>query len=49
MVALGAMAKCTGALALTEAEDILKKFFPADKHKFIPMNVNAIRAGYDAV
>jgi 2-oxoglutarate ferredoxin oxidoreductase subunit gamma len=43
------MAKLTGALALTEVEEILKKFFPADKHKFIPMNVKAIRAGFDAV
>jgi 2-oxoglutarate ferredoxin oxidoreductase subunit gamma len=49
MVALGAMAKCTGALALTDVEEILKKFFPPDKHKFIPMNVKAIRAGFQAV
>ncbi|MDR1142914.1 MAG: 2-oxoacid:acceptor oxidoreductase family protein, partial [Spirochaetaceae bacterium] len=49
MVALGAMAKLTGALALTEVEEILKKFFPADKHRFIPMNVKAIRAGFEAV
>ncbi|MDR2767576.1 MAG: 2-oxoacid:acceptor oxidoreductase family protein [Treponema sp.] len=49
MVALGAMAKLTGALALTEIEDILKHFFSPDKHKFIPMNVEAIRAGYGAV
>ncbi|MDR0402129.1 MAG: 2-oxoacid:acceptor oxidoreductase family protein [Treponema sp.] len=49
MVALGAMAKLTGALALTEVEEILKNFFSADKHKFIPMNIKAIRAGYDAV
>jgi 2-oxoglutarate ferredoxin oxidoreductase subunit gamma len=49
MVALGAMAKLTGALALTEVEDILKHFFSPDKHKFIPLNVEAIRAGYNAV
>ena len=49
MVALGAVARLTGALALTDIEEILKKFFSPDKHKFIPMNVNAIRAGYDAV
>jgi 2-oxoglutarate ferredoxin oxidoreductase subunit gamma len=49
MVALGAMAKLTGALALSEAEDILKKFFSPDKHRFIPMNVEAIKAGYGAV
>jgi 2-oxoglutarate ferredoxin oxidoreductase subunit gamma len=49
MVALGAMARLTGALKLTEIEAILKNFFTPDKHKFIPMNVNAIRAGCDAV
>ena len=49
MVALGAVAKCTGALQLTEIENILKKFFPDDKHRFVPMNVEAIRTGYDAV
>jgi 2-oxoglutarate ferredoxin oxidoreductase subunit gamma len=49
MVALGAMAKLTGALALTEVEDILKHFFSPDKHKFIPMNVQAIKAGMGAV
>jgi 2-oxoglutarate ferredoxin oxidoreductase subunit gamma len=49
MVALGAMAKLTGALALTEIEAILRNFFPPDKHKFIPKNVEAIRAGYNAV
>jgi 2-oxoglutarate ferredoxin oxidoreductase subunit gamma len=49
MVALGAMAKLTGALKLTEIEDILKHFFSPDKHKFVPMNVDAIRAGFDAV
>jgi 2-oxoglutarate ferredoxin oxidoreductase subunit gamma len=49
MVALGALAKLTGALALTEIEGILKNFFSPDKHKFIPMNVEAIRAGFGAV
>ena len=49
MVALGAVAKCTGALKLTEVETILKKFFPPDKHHFVSMNVEAIRAGYGAV
>ncbi|MDL2229905.1 2-oxoacid:acceptor oxidoreductase family protein [Treponema sp. OttesenSCG-928-L16] len=49
MVALGAMAKLTGALSLAEAEPILKAFFPEDKHKFIPMNIQAIKAGYEAV
>ncbi|MDR2759859.1 MAG: 2-oxoacid:acceptor oxidoreductase family protein [Spirochaetaceae bacterium] len=49
MVALGAMAKLTGALAITEIEGILKKFFSPDKHQFIPLNVEAIQAGYRAV
>jgi len=49
MVALGAMAKLTGALVLTDIEGILKKFFPADKQQFVPMNIKAIQSGYDAV
>ena len=49
MVALGAMAKLTGALILTDIEGILRKFFPADKHQYIPMNIKAIKAGYEAV
>ena len=49
MVALGAMARLTGALALTDIETILKNFFPPDKHSFIPKNTEAIRAGYEAV
>jgi 2-oxoglutarate ferredoxin oxidoreductase subunit gamma len=49
MVALGAMAKLTKALKLTDIEGILKKFFPPDKHQFIPMNVKAIEAGYNAI
>jgi 2-oxoglutarate ferredoxin oxidoreductase subunit gamma len=49
MVALGALAKLTGALELAEIEGILKKFFPPDKHHFIPKNVEAIRAGAGAV
>ena len=49
MVALGAMARLTGALSLTDTEDILKKFFSPDKHKFVPMNVEAIRAGFEVV
>jgi 2-oxoglutarate ferredoxin oxidoreductase subunit gamma len=49
MVTLGAMAKLTNALHLTDIEGILKKFFPADKHQFIPMNIQAIQAGYKAV
>ncbi|MDR1587343.1 MAG: 2-oxoacid:acceptor oxidoreductase family protein [Treponema sp.] len=49
MVALGAMAKLTGALSIGDIEGILKKFFSADKHRFIPMNVQAIQAGFNAV
>jgi len=49
MVALGAMAKLTGALDLASVEKILKKFFPVNKHKFVPMNVEAIKAGMAAV
>ena len=49
MVALGAMAKATGALKLTEIETILKKFFPPNKHKFVPENIEAIRAGFEAI
>jgi 2-oxoglutarate ferredoxin oxidoreductase subunit gamma len=49
MVALGALAKLTGALALSEAEGILGNFFTPDKHKYIPMNLEAIRAGFGAV
>ncbi|MDR2149724.1 MAG: 2-oxoacid:acceptor oxidoreductase family protein [Spirochaetaceae bacterium] len=49
MVALGALAKLTGALALTDIEAILKNFFPPDKHKFIQANVAAIQVGFAAV
>jgi len=49
MVALGALAKLTGALKLSDTERILKKFFPETKHKFIPMNLEAIQAGFKAV
>jgi 2-oxoglutarate ferredoxin oxidoreductase subunit gamma len=43
------MAKLTNALHLTDIEGILKKFFPVDKHQFIPMNIQAMQAGYKAV
>jgi 2-oxoglutarate ferredoxin oxidoreductase subunit gamma len=46
MVALGAMAKLTGALHLSDIEGILRNFFPPDKHQFISMNVQAIQSGY---
>ena len=49
MVALGAMAKLTGALSLGGIEEILRNFFPPDKHQFLPLNVQAIDAGAQAV
>jgi 2-oxoglutarate ferredoxin oxidoreductase subunit gamma len=49
MVALGAIAKLTGAFSIVRVEDILKKFFSPDKHQFIPMNVQAINSGAEAV
>jgi 2-oxoglutarate ferredoxin oxidoreductase subunit gamma len=49
MVALGAMAKLTGALGIDAIEPILENFFEEDKRKFVPLNVEAIRAGFNAV
>ena len=49
MVALGALAQLTGAFSLSRIEEILRKFFSEDKHRFIPMNVQAIQAGAKAV
>jgi 2-oxoglutarate ferredoxin oxidoreductase subunit gamma len=49
MVALGALARLTGVLALTEIEAILKAFFPLSKHQFIPSNIRAIEAGWESV
>jgi 2-oxoglutarate ferredoxin oxidoreductase subunit gamma len=48
MVALGAMAKLTGALSLDKAEEILREYFP-DKPQLLPMNLQAIEAGQKAV
>jgi 2-oxoglutarate ferredoxin oxidoreductase subunit gamma len=48
MVAMGAIARLTNALRLAEIETILKEFFPPDKHKFLPLNVEAIKAGWNA-
>ena len=45
MVALGALIKITGFLKLADIDSVLKGFFSEDKHKFIPENVQAIRAG----
>ncbi|MDR2517795.1 MAG: 2-oxoacid:acceptor oxidoreductase family protein [Spirochaetaceae bacterium] len=49
MVALGAMARLTAALHLTDIEAILTHFFPEDKQRFVPKNAEAVKAGYDAV
>ena len=49
MVALGALARLTGALDITGIEEILQNFFPPDKHRFVPMNVEAIQTGFEAV
>ena len=49
MVALGALSKLTGAIKLADIEGILKKYFPQDKQQFIPLNIKAIQAGYEAV
>jgi 2-oxoglutarate ferredoxin oxidoreductase subunit gamma len=48
MVAMGAMAKLTKALNLSDVEAILKAFFPPDKYKFLPSNIEAIKAGWNA-
>ena len=49
MVALGAMAKLTGALALADIETTLENFFPPDRPELAAKNAEAIRAGYNAV
>ena len=49
MVALGALAQLTGAFSLAQIEDTLKRYFPKDKHQFVPQNLQAIEAGARAV
>ncbi|MDR2079197.1 MAG: 2-oxoacid:acceptor oxidoreductase family protein [Treponema sp.] len=49
MVAMGAMIRLTGAFSIDNIEEILQNFFPPDKHKFLPMNVEAIKTGFEAV
>jgi len=49
MVALGALAKLTGAVKFADIEGTLKKFFSTDKHQYIPMNIKAIQSGFDSV
>jgi len=49
MVMMGALSKVTGAVKLDKLEAVLKTFFPESKHRFIPMNMQAIEAGRSAV
>jgi 2-oxoglutarate ferredoxin oxidoreductase subunit gamma len=49
MVSLGALARLTGAFSISEIGLILQDFFSPEKHQFIPMNIRAIQAGWDAV
>jgi 2-oxoglutarate ferredoxin oxidoreductase subunit gamma len=45
MVACGAYAAISGALALPSLHEALKKALPERNHKFIPANIKAIEAG----
>ena len=49
MVMMGALSKATGAVGLDKLEPVLETFFPASKHRLIPLNVKAIEAGRKAV
>jgi 2-oxoglutarate ferredoxin oxidoreductase subunit gamma len=49
MAALGALAKLTGALALSRIESVLRTYFPKDKQNVLPFNLRAIQAGFEAV
>jgi 2-oxoglutarate ferredoxin oxidoreductase subunit gamma len=49
MVMMGALSTATDAVRLDKLEAILKTFFPESKHRFIPMNMQAIVAGERAV
>jgi len=49
MVALGALAKATGAIALSDSEGAIRRFFPTAKSNVIDLNVEAIKAGFDSV
>jgi 2-oxoglutarate ferredoxin oxidoreductase subunit gamma len=48
MVALGALARLTGVLALNGVEATLKDFAPKKAQAMVPLNVAAIRAGWNA-
>lgn len=49
MVMMGALAKVTGAIKMDKLESVLKTFFPESKHRFLPSNLAAVKAGMDAV
>jgi len=49
MVACGAYAAASGALALPSLHEALKKSLPERNHKFIPANIKAIEAGAERV
>jgi 2-oxoglutarate ferredoxin oxidoreductase subunit gamma len=48
MVACGAYAAATGALALESLAEALKKALPERNHRLIPANIKAIEAGANA-
>lgn len=45
MVAMGAYAARSGAVALSSLEEALKEVLPERNHRFIPANIKAIEAG----
>lgn len=45
MVSLGAYAKATGAVQLDSLEKALEQALPERNHRFIPMNIEAIKRG----
>ncbi|MBP1728574.1 MAG: pyruvate ferredoxin/flavodoxin oxidoreductase [Deltaproteobacteria bacterium] len=49
MVACGAYAAVSGALALPSLQEALQKALPARNHSFIPANVKAMEAGAEQV
>jgi 2-oxoglutarate ferredoxin oxidoreductase subunit gamma len=49
MVALGAYAAKTGAVQISSLEKALSDALPERNHKFIPINIQAIKAGSDII
>lgn len=49
MVILGALAKKTGAVALENLQETLAAFFPGEKARYIPVNIEGILAGAAAI